>query len=199
MFLLFSICISAFGQSDQQDTVILLNAFRAFYRSGQIVYVDTVENCGFATERLKQAIKKGKLTAIGKTRKDNFIKLNRSERKYLLEQIKIKTIWDDNLFCDSKRICVDSLWTYLKKEKTKYYEELNRSTLKKDSLTYNKLKYKYPYVFSFKKPIFLKDKTICLISFTALCGNDCGRAEISFYKIQNNEWKKWFVFAAGAF
>ena len=51
--------------------------------------------------------------------------------------------------------------------------------------------YQKPNVFKLSKPIYLRDRSFCLIYISSVCGNPCGFDELCFYKIENNTWIKW--------
>lgn len=45
--------------------------------------------------------------------------------------------------------------------------------------------------YSFKKPILLKDNTICIFEYAYNCGEFCSRGFTYIYKKENGEWKQW--------
>ncbi len=190
-------CVGAtYGQVSQDDTTILLKAFRQVTSQRQIVYVDTVNANSSVPERLKERLQKGTVTD---KRQGNSITLTKNEQDYLLSQLGQQTVWSDNLFPNSKRIHSDSMWTHLRQINAQRVLSLNQAALQKDSVTIKNLRYDYPYVFTFAKPIYIRDNTVCLIAFGAMCGGDCGQTETSFYKKENNEWIKWIIVSAGDF
>ena len=187
---------ATYGQTDQDDTTILRKAFREVTSLRQIVYVDTVNSNRVVPDRLKEIIYKDMITD---KQSGNSLKLKKDEQDYLFSQLSLRTIWTDNIFTDSKLINSDSMWTYLSQENKKRIVDMNQAVLSKDTLTLKKLQYYYSYVFAFTKPIYIRDNTICLISFAGMCGIECGREETSFYKKENNEWTKWIIVSAGDF
>jgi len=76
---------------------------------------------------------------------------------------------------------------------------LKHAALQNDTATVRKLRYDYTFVFTFAKPVYIRDNTVCLVAFGAMCGSDCGRTETSFYRRENNEWTKWIIVSAGDF
>lgn len=189
--------IPTYGQVDEDDIFILLKAFREVTSQEQIFYVDTVNKDTTIPEPIREVFQKGKIIDAKKSGQINSLRLTKAEKKYLLEQIGKTTILEENFFVGSKRIDSDSIWVFLKKENTRRVTSINQAALNGDTLSYKKLNYHYSYVFSFSKPIYIRDKTVCLISFVAMCGVNCGREETSFYRKENNEWKKWIVVSAG--
>ncbi len=189
---------STYGQLSKDDTAILSKAFRQITSQEQIVYIDTVNATGSVPTRLKEIFQKDKLT--DKNSK-NSITLTKSEQEYLLSQLGQRIIWNDNLFNNGKRICSDSMWSFLKKLNTERVGTINQAAIDKDTLTIKKLQQlkNYPFVFTFAKPIYIRNNTVCLISFGAMCGGDCGQTETSFYKKENDQWTKWIVVTGGIF
>ena len=185
-----------YGQFNQSDTTILLRAFRQVTSQKQIVYVDTVGPNSYLQEKLQEALKKYSITD---KKRGHSIALTEREINYLLLQLGQETIWYDNLFFNSKRIDSDSLLSVEKKMYTERIEFLNQAILQKDTVKIKDLKQNISYVFEFTKPIYIRDNTICLISFYAICGLDCGQSEASFYKKEKGEWTKWVLVASGDF
>lgn len=193
------ICNKTYGQVGREDTTILLKVFREVSIQELLVYVDKVNMQKSIPIRLKEFIQSGKLSNIRKNKSGTLSALTKAEKKYLLTNIKRKTNWPDNLFANSKRINADSLWTFLNQENINRITNINKAALNQDSLAYKKATRQFPFVFVFTKPVYIRNNTICLISFAAMCGRDCGRDEISFYKKENNVWTKWIVVSAGDF
>ena len=190
-------CIyKTYGQVSQDDTTILLKAFRQVTWQRPIIYVDIVNANSSVPERLREVFQKGTITD---KRKGNFITLTKTEQDYLLSQLGQQTVWSDNLFSNSKRIDTDSMWTYLRQMNAQRTLSINQAALKNDTVLIKKLKYDYPYVFTFAKPIYIRNNTVCLIAFGAMCGGECGQTETSFYKKENNEWTKWIIVSSGDF
>jgi hypothetical protein len=189
---------STYGQLSHEDTAILSKAFRQIASQEQILYIDTVNADASVITRLKEIFHKGELTD---KRLGNTITLTKSEQKYLLTELGQRIIWNDYLFTNGKRISSDSMRIFLKKQNTDRVKTINQAAKSKDTLTIKALGElkNYPYVFTFAKPIYIRNNTVCLISFIAMCGNECGQTETSFYKKVNNEWTKWVVVSSGTF
>lgn len=187
---------ASYGQVSQDDTTILLKAFRQVSKQAQIVYVDTVSAYNDTTGRLFKSIQNGN---ISDKRTGNYLTLTNAEQDYILTQLGQQTVWSDNLFPNSKRIDADNMWTYLRQMNAQRALSLNQAALQKDTMTVKHPRFDYPYVFSFAKPIYIRDNTVCLIAFGAMCGGECGQTETSFYRKENNEWTKWIIVTAGDF
>ncbi len=189
---------STYAQLSIEDTTILCKAFRQITSKEQIVYVDTVNATGSVPTQLKEIFQKGKVTD---KRLGSSITLTKSEQEYLLSQLGQRIVWNDNLFEKGKRICSDSMWNFLGKLNAERVATINKASIDKDSLTIKKLQQlkNYPFVFTFAKPIYIRDNSVCLISLGAMCGGDCGQTETSFYKKENGEWTIWIVVTSGVF
>ncbi|MBL0049285.1 MAG: hypothetical protein IPP32_14460 [Bacteroidetes bacterium] len=188
-----------YGQISEDDSTILLKAFRQVTLRDQIVYTNKFTPESYFADMLKGRIEKGIITENSKDPKSKSITLTSEEQKYLLGQLKQQITWADNLFLNSKLIDADSVWTYSSQMSTNHISAVNQAILLKDTLRIIELKKHNPFVFTFLRPIYLRDKSICLITFIALCGNSCGRSEMSFYKREKNDWKKWIVVSNGQF
>ena len=125
--------------------------------------------------------------------------VEQAEQNYLLDQLFQESSWPDHLFPNSKRIKTDSMFTYLSKMNPQHKLSLNQATSQKDTITIKNLRYNSPFIFTFAKPIYIRDNTVCLIVFGARCGGDCGHIETSFYKKVYNEWIKWITVTAKDF
>ncbi|WP_316812890.1 hypothetical protein [Pedobacter heparinus] len=47
--------------------------------------------------------------------------------------------------------------------------------------------------YSFSKPIFIRNETLCIFYVDYACGNLCGNTEIAVYKKIKDTWTEWFV------
>jgi len=186
-----------YGQLSQDDKTILRKAVIRIIPLEKIVYVDTVSrhnrSLNFVLDRLSNAIQNGKLSD---KRNGDTLTLSKTEQKYILTQLEQQTVWPVNLFPNSKRIDTDSMTSHIRQMNLQRRLKLNLAKLQKDTLTIKKLRYDLPYVFTFLKPIYIRDKTICLIAFSAICGGECGLAETSLYKKEKNGWSKWMILSA---
>jgi len=45
--------------------------------------------------------------------------------------------------------------------------------------------------YEFSRPIFLRD-SLCLFYWAQVCNITCGEGHLTFYRLTNNHWKKWF-------
>ncbi|MNK69660.1 hypothetical protein D3C87_890530 [compost metagenome] len=47
--------------------------------------------------------------------------------------------------------------------------------------------------YSFSKPIFIRDNSICIFFFNYTCGVLCAKGELTVYKKSGKKWVKWFI------
>lgn len=104
--------------------------------------------------------------------------LSEKERKYVekeLKETKSRNI-PTKILPDMKIVKRKTIYAAFTKE-TDGWEELQ----KKNLLNF----------YSFKKPILLKDNTICIFEYTYNCGSLCSRGATNIYKKENGEWIPW--------
>jgi len=46
-------------------------------------------------------------------------------------------------------------------------------------------------LYSFSKPIFFRNNTLCILYKAYSCGEECGEGDVSVYKFENGKWKYW--------
>ena len=162
---------SVFGQQVNLDTLIIRTAIAEF--DGQpITYLNHSGNWGNLESQLDTLEFYNDL-------KSHSLVLTETEREMLLKQARKQSLypWPDELLKGSRKIEVDSIWTYLKSAKPKRGRA---------------------WVFGFSKPIFFRQNTFCLFAYMARCGEDCGHAETAFYKKEGDTWEQWIIISAGA-
>ncbi len=199
-FILWNCWISiADGQDVQNDTIILLKAFKEVTLKEQIVYVENLASMKGVFKQLPKIIKNGKIENTVKGPYANTIVLSKDEQKYIIAKLKSDNDIPDSYFPKGKRILADSIWEYLDKENEARNNKISEAIMTKDTIALINLKYDYSWVFCFKTPIYFRENSFCLISYVAWCGKSCGRKEASFYKKENGQWKRWLIFSEGDF
>jgi hypothetical protein len=115
----------------------------------------------------------------------NKIVLTRREKGYInKELLKMRSeVWPVNLFANSVRVPSDSAWQYIRQLARQNFAGGRQS--------------RYQQLWSFSRPIYLRNNTICLFSWTYICHSSCGEQEILFYK--KNAAGRWerYVFLDG--
>ena len=108
--------------------------------------------------------------------------------------------WNDTLFDASVKIKEDSLWSYLRAADSTFRKKMDIALAAKDTALIRKYRKEgRPFAFALGKPLFIRHNTICLVNTAALCGPNCGSNEMSFYRKENGEWKKWILVTAGEY
>lgn len=190
---LFLYANCAFGQSDRSELNFLEGLIRQSQPEGQITYTDKISKVEL--DKIKSRLNKSTIYDLSSTRNQNWITLNRQEKKYLFEQLEIvnNPFWKENLFPGSRLIKEDEVLSYIKKTTQDYLENYNNpNNTEEDKMKLVK-NYQRPNVFKFSRPVYLRNRSFCLIYFSSICGNPCGFDELCFYKIENNTWTKWVV------
>lgn len=121
---------------------------------------------------LKAAILKDTLNNsffFGKKEKGKQLILTNNEKKYLLRKIDEQQgfVWPDNLF-----------------------QNIQKSNLEEKNPT-SKLKNSFQKIYSFSKPIFIRNHTICIFYYGYYCGGECGKGIIEIYHKVNDKWTTW--------
>lgn len=196
IFIFFSSCLT-FGQTVNNDTTVL----KVFINQNQdknIAYIDKT----IGWERIQKSLDRWKNSSDSiKLKQKTSIALTDADYYSILEQIdKYKNfVWGDSLFVNSKRVLLDSMYSYLDNEFKLNYKKYNSNTLDKDTAAIKNFQKYVPWVFGFSKPIYLREETLCLYYSMAMCGQLCGHDEVSFYKKENGKWTKWFGIGSGVY
>jgi hypothetical protein len=148
-----------------------------------ILYTDAIHTGSLTA--IKDDIIKDTLVDLKNSYANNEFKecliLTKSEKLYINDQLDKMTgkSWTENLMKNSQKLNNDSLEILIGKQGLgwldKYYE-----------------KYKTGF-YSFSKPIFLRNNTICIFSFDYSCGILCAYGETAIYFKHNGEWSKWLI------
>ena len=191
-FFIYSFFLSTFVYG-QTDTLILKIAVSRPNR--QIVYTDKVER-SIIDYAIQQVGEKRHFKGILKTDNLHSLNLTKEEQKYLIDQLKKNelNIWQDSLFHDSRCIPIDSIWTFLEKQKEEYKNQQNSVKKSEDILQLDQNK---PCVFTFTKPIYFRDNSFCLLYRRKLFGKVRGNQELCFYKMDGGVWTKWIWVSGG--
>ncbi len=183
LFFLFFATITGitYCQMHFDDTLILTKALNIVKKPQQIVYVNSVKSLSRIPDHILDAINNQELLSKNSSYKES-LWLTKSEKEYLIENFSKGAIWNSGLFPNSKLINEDSIWTFL------------RPARAEDNMIIPQA-----YVYIFTHPIFIRDRTICLVRMTALCGKECGKTRISFYKKMEKEWIEWIILESGEY
>lgn len=199
IILFFTLIKVSYAQSDRSELIFLEGLIRNYQPEGKIIYTDIINKDDL--DKIKSKIKKNTIYDISKTRNQNFIVLTRQEKKYLFQQLELarRPYWKENIIPGSQLIIEEDAFNYIKKTTQEYLENYNRPTNTENDRMNLVKNYQRPNIFKFSKPIYLRNRSICLIYFASICGNPCGFEELCFYKIANNTWTKWIVINSSVF
>ncbi len=199
IILFFTLIKVSYAQSDRSELIFLEGLIRNYQPEGKIIYTDKINKDDL--DKIKSKIKKNTIYDISKTRNQNFIVLTRQEKKYLFQQLELarRPYWKENIIPGSQLIIEEDAFNYIKKTTQEYLENYNRPTNTENDRMNLVKNYQRPNIFKFSKPIYLRNRSICLIYFASICGNPCGFEELCFYKIANNTWTKWIVINSSVF
>lgn len=176
------------GQRIPNPTVIIEAIIRAKQDTAHIFYYDSVAT-SYRIDDIKTNLANRTIKSLCKdTTANNSITLTKAEQKYIFNQLDslCNLVWTTNLFTNSKRVSHDSLGTIVFKE----IEKANRLGWEAKS---------GKQIWEFTNPIFLRQNSIFLLFTLYICGGECGRDELCFYKNINGNWKKWIVVSSGVF
>lgn len=148
-----------------------------------ILYINTYYTGSLTA--IKEEIIKDTLVDVKHSYENNEIKecliLTKSEKLYISEQLdKMKGhVWTNDLFKNSKMLNSGSLHRLIGKQGLGWHDKYYK-------------RYKTGF-YSFSKPIFIRNNTICIFSYSYNCGILCAYGETAIYIKDNGAWSKWLV------
>ncbi|RYE32416.1 MAG: hypothetical protein EOP42_09455 [Sphingobacteriaceae bacterium] len=167
MFYCLFFVTSSYSQSIKNSITVLQEFFADKL---PITYSDTVHQ--YDLKYLKSALIKDTLNSnffFGKKDNSKQLILTKDEKKYLLGKIDEQQgfIWPHSLFKGDQKSLV----------------EQKNST--------SKFKNFFQSIYSFSKPIFIRNDTICIFYYGYYCGGECGKGSIEIYHKINEKWTTW--------
>ncbi len=187
--------LETFSQVDTNDILVIKEVLSSELNyQHSIAYTDRIENwiINFIKNELDNYIANG-------TKEYHYgplLKMDDSEKDSLYSQIEELRyfVWRDSLINNSRVIVIDSSRAFFRN----YYDSLPKN----EKYNPNKIVihcYKDTSLFSFSKPIYIRNQTICLIYFRKLNQIYKGNEELNFYKKERNIWYKWITLHSGTF
>lgn len=197
-FVLFLVTLQAIGQEiNQEIKPIFIEIIKNNQPHGKVIYVRNISGNLSLSELVKEIFEKRKVIDRNTFKP---IELTAQEINYLYEQLKDSIIWPENLFDNSISSGNDSLLNeQFNSEKEKRNLAWQQAILNKDSSILKDYTFLRQYTFYFGKPIFLRENTVCLISYGAICGGECGLSATYLYRKEKNVWKQWARVCGGVF
>ena len=193
-----SICHNKSGNAQQTHShrTVLLAAIDKSSPPDYILYLDHVPGILGDYVDLKTILSSDYLS---RNHFKNELKLTREERKRLLNEIEADTEWQHDAFPCGARINSDSLWTFLKKVNDFRRKSIQKPMPDHGDMVFLPVKQDLVYVYCFKKPIYFRNESLCLIQYVALCGNHCGHSETCVLMRLDDKWIKWKIITEGVF
>ncbi|RYY07184.1 MAG: hypothetical protein EOP43_04020 [Sphingobacteriaceae bacterium] len=133
------------------------------------VYYNQLHNFDF--KQIKEVLSKDTIYSSfsqGQQKSDKQLILTELEKKVINKEIdsQIDFKWEANLFEGSKMI---------EKDRTTFADVMKMNTS----------------IYSFSKPIFIRNDSICIVYNQYTCGIECGQGTINIYRKVNNKWMEW--------
>ena len=194
------VALLAFCQIDSGSIKLLESILRKEHPEGTLYYTDKLDSAqvlyisGYLQKR------KFKNLTISKKSVNHKIRLSRKEKKYLDSSVNTlySICWKDSLFENSKRIPKDSMWAHIQRRNREVYALAMDSTRPEKIRSVN-YRVMYSNTFQFCFPVYFRNRSFFLVYFLRMCGPECGVQELSFYKRENDSYKKWVVVMKGDF
>ncbi|MFD2873827.1 hypothetical protein ACFS5N_15180 [Mucilaginibacter ximonensis] len=107
-----------------------------------------------------------------------------AEMKYVNDEIDkmVNYKWYDHLFLDSRMISTDTVNAVFKDWKGRGWNYMYKMGIHK--------------LYTFSKPILLRNGTFCLFYYGYSCGGLCGYGEFALYKNENGKWVRWVAISS---
>lgn len=166
--------INAYCQ-DSESEAFLHNFFGD---STKLVYMDKLWEGEL--KQMSRALAQDTLYTLGGKMNDpkNRLVLTQQERMYIQNELKLQAdaVWPGQLFKYGKLLTqatLDSIYKDQVRSKT-YFREHDGSRL-----------------YSFSKPIFIRDHSVCIFYSGYSCGSRCGEGKLVIFKRENAAWISW--------
>lgn len=197
-FVLFLITHQTIGQEiNQEIKPIFIEIIKSNQPHGKVIYARNVRGNLSLSKFVKEKFEERKVIDRNTFKP---VELTAQEINYLYEQLKDSIIWPENLFENAISSDNDSLLNeQFNSEKEKRNLAWQQAKLNKDSSILKDYTFLRQFTFYFGKPIFLRENTVCLISYAAICGGTCGLSATYLYRKEKNVWKQWALVRGGVF
>jgi hypothetical protein len=171
--------------------------------SDTITHTDKLHNHGI--ELIKQSFQYDTIWGWEKgERSKEWLILSKSEKTYVKRSAnKMRQLKQDcPLFPGCRMIAEDSMWSYITKRNREFWQFYFRKVKSGDTTDLDKSldsRVGYCNVFQFSPPIFLRNKTLVIFYYLRMCGSECGLQDLSVYRLENGEYKRWLFVDGGVF
>lgn len=196
LFLTFLILVTQvlICQDYSKDTLVIKEVLATELRNeDSIVYTDKIEDwiINFIKKELDNYIDNG----ANKHNYDQLLKIGEYEKDSLNKQIEeLRNFkWRDSLIHNAKAISIDSIRVFIRNYDRSLPQE------KEEPNTVTTICRRGPILFSFSKPMYIRNETICLIYIRKLSRIYEGNEKLSFYKKDEENWVKWITLYSSSF
>lgn len=179
------------AQNRNEDVEVIKETFKLVNRRDTFVYVRNLK--GFdKQDRIIKTLSLGKFyvetgqvedAITGQVRdgvKSDSLILSSDEIDFIITNIQKPTSWDMNMFPNSISV-----------------NNFDEAFLKLDRVKHKLSERRYFYYFI--KPIFIRDQSVCFISYGASCGESCGENESAFFRKVGSTWEMWIIISSGVY
>lgn len=193
-FLIFAIAYPCQSQQDSSFIETIDSIVTKFQRGGIRYYADRLYPT--MIEPVQMAVANGKIYSIYRNRVDTLV-LTQGEKRFLSKELRALESfrWGDQVIRNSKSVDRDSLDQFIGQIWKLTYDSIREVSGQKELDKYV-IRNGLNWGFSFSKPIFIRDGSICLF-FIMNYFNSSGSSEWAFYRKENAVWKKWLVVSGG--
>jgi len=193
---------SLLGQTDSLSKQVLYRLIRNEQKDGQITYTDRLGQSTIA--KINKYLAGTQIRGYDRTANKIVINLSNTEQKSLRSNLQLlKTFrWTDSMFAGSSRIPVDSMWQQITKKNQEFADIYRTALQRNDSSVLTNLigdRVTYCNTFQFSPLIFMRNKKLFAFYILRLCGGSCGIEDLSIYKLNDGQYKKWLTITGGAF
>lgn len=161
---------------NRRDTFVYVRNLKGFDKKDRIIKTLSLGKFYVETGQVEDAIT-GQIK--GGVKIDSLI-LSSDEIDFIITNIQKPTSWDMNMFPNSISV-----------------NNFDEAFLKLDRVN-NKLSER-SYFYYFIKPIFIRDQSVCFISYGASCGASCGENESAFFRKVGATWEMWIIISSGVY
>jgi hypothetical protein len=188
-----------FSQMDSISKDLLETLIREQHPSGTIYYTDRLGD--WPLRQIKKLIAGRRFTGPSTATSYDTVYLSVKEKKYLNASVKKlqSYYWKDSLFQNSKRIPEDSMWAHIQRQNRTFYEKHKTDTSETGTNKWIGGMIANANTFQFSPPIYFRNRSICLVYILRLCHSSCGMEELTFFKMENGRFKRWFLLGGGVF
>lgn len=182
------------AQQDSSFIETIDSIISKFQRGGIRYYADRIYPS--MIKPIHEALTNRKIYSIYRNKVDTLV-LTKGEKRFLSKELRTLESfrWGDQVIRNSKSVDRDSLDELIGEIRNLTYDSIRQVSGDKELDNYVIRNGQY-WGFSFSKPIFIRNGSICLF-FMMNYFNSAGSSEWAFYRKDNAVWEKWLVISGG--